>query len=112
MIDSGTCQLIDSQVLRLDRTGQAAAHNALPGATLPLMPAHGVANVRMGQPEVRALTEQNGPSRSLLRHHLAVWSFKMSSDIFSAIMIVVRFMLAHGMLGITEASTTRRPSTP
>ena len=37
---------------------------------------------------------------------------RMRSAAFSAIMIVAAFVFARVIVGITEASTTRRPSTP
>ena len=37
---------------------------------------------------------------------------RIRSAAFSAIMIVAAFVFARVMVGITEASTTRRPSTP
>ena len=40
------------------------------------------------------------------------FSFRMVSAIFSAVIIVGKFVLAHGTTGKIEASTTRKPAIP
>ena len=98
-----------AEIEQNDNTGTASSRRELTVRTTAAPPSRRSASALAGSGPSWAWRHESGPLESPSRAHLPD---VMNSATFSPIITQVRWVLALVMFGITEASTTRRFSTP